>query len=345
MLVAGLLVQASPSVSGQAEVLPGILFAIAVIMAIFVGISAWYISAYIKSYYYSDDDGFITIRKGVFTPTEIHVQYNRIQDVYVDQDLFDRIFGICDVHIATATILSGMEAHIDGVDFTVSEGLKNFLLGSIRTSGQAAQAPAATQPAPQATLPVTTSVTQATSAPSLPNEISSKVYPLGSGWFASQIAKNILGVGIFSLVILIGLMRTLIDILNHGNQTSHVGTYIVIVILALLLLSIVMVIVQRSNYYFIFTTDFVLYRTGFISIQERHVPYSKIQDVTVSRGLIDMIFGIWTVTIENAAQMQVGRYSQNSKVAIMGLTKDQADYIASQARVIMNQTTNQGTRL
>ena len=69
-------------------------FLLAGLMVLFMGLSAWYISAYIKSYYYSDDEGFITIRKGVFTPTEIHVQYGRIQDVYVDQDLFDRMFGL-----------------------------------------------------------------------------------------------------------------------------------------------------------------------------------------------------------------------------------------------------------
>lgn len=33
-----------------------------------MALHAWYIIAYIKSYYYADDDGFLTIKKGVFTP-------------------------------------------------------------------------------------------------------------------------------------------------------------------------------------------------------------------------------------------------------------------------------------
>ncbi|MDE2116936.1 MAG: hypothetical protein KGI79_03615, partial [Patescibacteria group bacterium] len=44
-------------------------------------LNALYISAYIKRYYYSADEDFITIKKGVFAPTEIHVQYRKIQDV------------------------------------------------------------------------------------------------------------------------------------------------------------------------------------------------------------------------------------------------------------------------
>ena len=50
-----------------------------------------YVRAYIRRYYYSGEDKYITIKKGVFTPAEIHVQYQKIQDVYVDQDIIDRI--------------------------------------------------------------------------------------------------------------------------------------------------------------------------------------------------------------------------------------------------------------
>ena len=59
-------------------------------------------------------------------PAQIHVQYGKIQDVYVDQDLLDRILGIYDVHISSATYSSGIEAHIDGVDKVGAEGLKNL---------------------------------------------------------------------------------------------------------------------------------------------------------------------------------------------------------------------------
>ena len=77
---------------------------------------ALYFKAYIRTYYYDGAENFITIRKKFFTPQEIHVQYQKIQDVYVDQDLLDRVMSLYDVHIASATVSSSIEAHIDGVD-------------------------------------------------------------------------------------------------------------------------------------------------------------------------------------------------------------------------------------
>lgn len=86
---------------------------------------------YFKSYFYDFTDGFIVIRKGVVMPREISIPYERVQDVYVDQDLWDRIFGLYDVHLSTATWTSGMEAHIDGVGKVAADGLRDVLLKTI----------------------------------------------------------------------------------------------------------------------------------------------------------------------------------------------------------------------
>lgn len=62
----------------------------------------------------------------------IRFQHERIQDVYVDQDLLDRIFGLYDVHLSSATVSSGMEAHIDGVEKQAAEDLRNILLQTVQ---------------------------------------------------------------------------------------------------------------------------------------------------------------------------------------------------------------------
>src|ERR1035437_8769229 len=95
----------------------------------------FYVKAYIRRYYYSGEDKYITIKKGVFAPAEIHVQYQKIQDVYVDQDILDRVMGLYDVHIASATVASGIEAHIDGVEHDIAEKIKELLLGKISGGG------------------------------------------------------------------------------------------------------------------------------------------------------------------------------------------------------------------
>jgi len=42
--------------------------------------------------------------------------------------LYDRIFGLFDVHLSSATISSGMEAHIDGLEKPAADGIRAALL-------------------------------------------------------------------------------------------------------------------------------------------------------------------------------------------------------------------------
>lgn len=86
---------------------------------------------YFNTYFYDFTESFIVIRKGVIMPREISIPYERVQDVYVDQDLWDRIFHLYDVHLSTATWTSGIEAHIDGVEKEAAEGLRSVLLKTI----------------------------------------------------------------------------------------------------------------------------------------------------------------------------------------------------------------------
>jgi putative membrane protein len=87
---------------------------------------------YFAVYFYDLTSDYIQIKKGPITPREITIPYERLQDVYVDQDILDRIFGLYDVHLSSATISSGMEAHIDGVEKQSAEGLRGILLETIK---------------------------------------------------------------------------------------------------------------------------------------------------------------------------------------------------------------------
>ncbi len=86
---------------------------------------------YFQVYFYDLTDDFIIIRKRVFSPIEITIPYERIQDVYSDQDMLDRLFGLYDIHLSSATVSSGIEAHIDGLEKEAADGLKKALLGKI----------------------------------------------------------------------------------------------------------------------------------------------------------------------------------------------------------------------
>jgi membrane protein YdbS with pleckstrin-like domain len=54
-----------------------------------------------------------------------------LQDVYVDQDILDRIFSLYDVHVSSATIISGNLSHIDGLNKENAQAIKNLILSGI----------------------------------------------------------------------------------------------------------------------------------------------------------------------------------------------------------------------
>lgn len=94
---------------------------------------------YYKFYFYDLKDNQMIIRKGVIGRTEIATQYNRVQNVFVDQDFLDRIFGLYDVQIITA----GLEVasthplnHIDGVNRQNAYTLRDTLLQKTQTATQ-----------------------------------------------------------------------------------------------------------------------------------------------------------------------------------------------------------------
>lgn len=102
----------------------GFLFLILLVVYLY---QRWYYAVY----FYDLTSDYIVIKKGPITPQEITIPYERVQDIYVDQDLLDRIFGLYDVHLSSATISSGMEAHIDGVEKPAADGLRAMLLQTV----------------------------------------------------------------------------------------------------------------------------------------------------------------------------------------------------------------------
>ncbi|MEK7644920.1 MAG: PH domain-containing protein [Patescibacteria group bacterium] len=273
-----------------------------------MGLYAWYFKTYIKRYYYSADKDFLTIKKNVFTPTEIHVQYQKIQDVYVDQDLLDRFIGLYDVHIASATVSSGIEAHIDGVEKAAAEGLKTFLLNSIRGGavGSTSSATAQTGTMAAAAQPATKKLT-------LSEKISNEQYPLTTKWYWVSMLGIVLS-NIFMSVIFglwWGGKNTELTVVN---LYLGIGIFVVLTIWRLITLAI-----WKGNYRFDFLEDYIYYKDGVFSLNERHMPYTSVQDVSVSQGIINRIFGLANVTILDATQVVIAN-SKGQETAPMGIT-------------------------
>lgn len=245
---------------------------------------AIYVKIYIKRYYYDCGENFVTIKKGVFAPTEIHVQYQKIQDVYVDQDILDRILGIYDVHIASATATSGIEAHIDGVSFEVAEHLKNTILAKINGVSNIPHTPLAKD---------VSSITM-----QLNQKISSDTYPISDKWLQSALLEGVKQSVFFT--VFIGLMSSQI-LEETGVSFSNITLWAFILFAIVFLYKIIWISIWKSNYYFEFTPEFIVLKTGVIGRQENHLPYKSIQNVINKQSIIDRILGLSTVVIENAA--------------------------------------------
>ena len=69
-------------------------------------------------------------------PTETILPFEKLQDVYLDQDLFDKVFGLWDLHVSTATFMSGYHAHIDGVTITNGEEMREMLMDKIKSKSK-----------------------------------------------------------------------------------------------------------------------------------------------------------------------------------------------------------------
>lgn len=112
-------------------------FSFAIVIAILVDIFAiggviYYQYLYYKLYYYNFEDDSAEIKKGVVSVSTGHVRYGKIQNIFVDQDIFDRILGLYDVHYETAGETSGNYSHVDGMEKENADKLKDFLMEKSR---------------------------------------------------------------------------------------------------------------------------------------------------------------------------------------------------------------------
>jgi putative membrane protein len=293
----------------------------AIIYAITMSLRAWYIKTYIRRYYYTCNDQFVTIQKGVFAPTEIHVQYQKIQDVYVDQDILDRIMGLYDVHIASATVTSGIEAHIDGVEKNVAEALKNLILGKMQGPTNIATTSDASLSAPIPHNPRFEST----------QKISTETYPISGAW----IFTAIWGSGFIGLI-----AAFFTNSFFRESGTKGISPSFIYIFLIAFVISIIYLIIWKQNYYFELRPDYILLRTGVIGKQEKHIPYKAIQNIIKRQGVIERMLGLSTLVVENAVQVVASNSKNptnlNAGIMIVGQPYQKAEELSKILNTIIS---------
>jgi len=272
-----------------------------------------YVHYYIKTYYYEDNNDFLTIRKGPITPAEIHVQYAKIQDVYVDQDILDRIFGIYDVHISSATYTSGIEAHIDGVDKQSAEALKNLFLYKIKGgSSDNSSQPISNQD--QSNFVEKTPIKNV----NFSKPISSDEYGLGSNWWIGEFVKIAIGSVFYPAIITLWFTFSGKD--NDKIINWNIVSMVWFAVLVLYIIyRIIYLLLWKTHYKYNFGPEYIYIKTGIISISEKNMGYNSIQDVGIRQTLIDRIFGVADLVIENASGATMPARRNDQRIAMNGI--------------------------
>ncbi|MBU2578691.1 PH domain-containing protein [Patescibacteria group bacterium] len=177
--------------------------------------------------------------------------------------------------------------------------------------------------------------------------ITEKKYPIQKMW----ILKSAIRVIIYSIPVVAVILFFLLIIVFSGKNNA-----VAMFLLFFLLIFIPIVIgigaifsfLLRLTFHYSVEDNFLTLNQGILSRQQRHIPYGVIQNLFIRQDLLDRIFGLASLTIENASQgagagifnlVQTFRLSlsrgfqQNlelvgfsgNKVNIPGLTKQNAE--------------------
>jgi uncharacterized membrane protein YdbT with pleckstrin-like domain len=69
-----------------------------------------------------------------------------------------------------------------------------------------------------------------------------------------------------------------------------------------IIFSFILPILQRLNFHYFIENDFLTLKQGILAKQEKHIPYGVIQNIFIKQDLLDRVFGLTSLIIENASQ-------------------------------------------
>ena len=85
-----------------------------------------------QTYFYDLTPDHMVIGKASAVSREIIIPYERIQDLYVEQDFLDKNLGIYNVHISGANISPLAFVRIEGLEKIAADGLKGEILKRVQ---------------------------------------------------------------------------------------------------------------------------------------------------------------------------------------------------------------------
>ena len=153
--------------------------------------------------------------------------------------------------------------------------------------------------------------------------ITEKIYPIEGIW----VVKSITGSLLYLLI--------LVPFYLSGSRDTEFNVYIILVILGIPIYIIYAYLRKKTFHYFL-ESQFLILQQGILSKQQRYIPYGVMQNVYIKQDLLDRVFGLAWLILENASeggknrpegrQIDTVGFSGN-KVSIPGLTKQNAEIL------------------
>ena len=238
-------------------------------LAVFVVVYLWS-QAYFKSYFYDLTERGIEMKKGVIFPKSIVIPLEKVSDVYVDQDIFDRVFGLYDLHFSSASLTSASLAHIDGLDKQTADALREMMMGVFRKEAKGAATQAADKPGE------TRAGTAGNAAPTYLAEFR----PAQRGYFI-ELLGNAIG------FVFIGIWLLL-----------FIGPLIVLLVPIAIIWALWLKLEYDSRVYQL-REDGVWIRKGWLTPSETLIFYRNIQDIDVNEPFLDRLASLKDLVIKS----------------------------------------------
>jgi len=125
--------------------------------------------------------------------------------------------------------------------------------------------------------------------------ITEKNYPVQRLWVIKSIRRSLFALIFFIPPLLISYRY------SKTSKDTEIYFYIIIIV-GFVISHFIVTILRRANFYYSVEEKFLTLRQGILSKQQRYIPYGVIQNLFVKQDLFDRIFGLASLTIENASQ-------------------------------------------
>jgi uncharacterized membrane protein YdbT with pleckstrin-like domain len=166
-----------------------------------------------------------------------------------------------------------------------------------------------------------------------------KNYPIEPIWVLKSTLVSLIFLP-FAVVILTFIFWSQFQSILHGVMPSESGSIKGLVFSIFFILSVplqfVANIIRRATFHYHFGDKFLNLHQGVINRQNRQLHYGVIQNVLVTRGLLDRLFGLSTLVIQNATQSSEQDVKAHAlghagffgnTIQIPGLSKENAEEI------------------